>query len=232
MGITGPWSRPGEPTGEEAPARGGVGTLPSPSGGVGTLSSSPTTLLGGGVLDASSSLVGVLAVALAGAGCASALVAAVAAAGCSVACGAASPTAATGSAVLCSETWSGLTSDAALNNKTTFKQCQKQQQKTERRSAKVKHLQVRSSVHCGEPPPGPTGWHLRSCLCDTRCRRVAGHPISGGRRSVRTTTRPPNQRRCSLLLLVVVGGDPDEPTAFRRLAALCWQRWHRGRVCC
>jgi len=95
----------------------------SPAGGVGTLSSSPTTLLGGGVLAASSSLVGVLAAALAGTGCSLALVAAAVTAGCSVACGAASPMAATCSAVLCSATWSGLTSDAALNNETTYKQC-------------------------------------------------------------------------------------------------------------
>jgi len=122
-GITGPWSRLGEPAGEEASARGGVGTPHSLAGGVGTLSSSPTTLLGGGVLAASSSLIGVLAAALAGAVCSSALVAAVVTAGCSVACGAASPTAATGSAVLCSATWSGSTSDAALDNETTFKQC-------------------------------------------------------------------------------------------------------------
>jgi len=77
-GITGPWSRPGEPTGEEAPARGGIGTpLSSAGGGVRDLLSSSTTLLGGGVLVASSFLVGVLAAALAGAGCSSALSAAV-----------------------------------------------------------------------------------------------------------------------------------------------------------
>ena len=170
--------------------------------------------------------------ALAGAGSSSALVAAVAAAGCSVACGAASPTVATGSAVLCSATWSGLTSDAALNNETTFKQCQKQQQKTERRSTKVKHLQVRSPVCCGEPPPGPTGWRLRSHLYDAWCRRVAGHRISGGRRCVRSTARSPDQRRRGLLLLVVVIGDPDESTALWCLTALRRQRLCGGGVCC
>jgi len=92
-GITGPWSRPGEPAGEEAPARGGVGTpLSSAGGGVGTLSSSSTMLLGGGVLVASSSLVVVLAVVFAEAGCSSTLSATVVVAGCSVVCGAA-PTA-------------------------------------------------------------------------------------------------------------------------------------------
>jgi len=130
-GITGPWSRPGEPTGDEVPARGGVGTPLSSAGGVGALLSSSTTLLGGGVLAASSFLVGVLVVALAGAGCSSVLVAVVVAAGCSVVCGAASPTAATGSAALWPATWSGSTFDAALNNKTTIKQCQKQQQNVE-----------------------------------------------------------------------------------------------------
>ena len=134
--------------GEEDSARGGVGTSLSPARGVGTLSSSPTTLLGGGVLVAPSSLVGVLAAALTGTGCSSALVAAVVTAGCSVACGAASPTAAAGSAVLCSATWSGLTSDAALVNETTFKQCQKQQQNAERRSTKVRLSTYRSDRLC------------------------------------------------------------------------------------
>jgi len=77
-------------------------------------------LLRGGILAASSSLVGALAVEFTGAGCSSTLVAAADAAGCSVAYGAASPTAAAGSAVLWPATWSGLTSDAALNNETTF----------------------------------------------------------------------------------------------------------------
>jgi hypothetical protein len=80
-GITGPWSRPGEPTGEEAPARGGDGTLPSSAGGVGTLLPSSAIVLGGGVLPASPSLGGVLAAALAGADSPSMPVAAAAAAG-------------------------------------------------------------------------------------------------------------------------------------------------------
>jgi len=100
VGITGPWSRPGEPTGEEAPARGGVGTLPSPAGGVGTLSSPSTMLLGGGALVASSSLVGLLAAVLAEAGSSSALSATVAAAGCSVVCSAVSTAASADSATL------------------------------------------------------------------------------------------------------------------------------------
>ena len=148
MGVSGPWSRPGEPAGGEAPARGGVGTPLSSAGGVGALLSSSTTILGGGVLAASSFLVGVLAAALAGAGCSSALVAAVVAAGCSVVCGAASPTTAVGSAALWTATWSGSTSDAALNNKTTFKQCQKQKQNAEYRSTKVRLITYRSERLC------------------------------------------------------------------------------------
>jgi len=99
-GIIGPWSRPGELTGDEAPPRGGVGSPFSSTGGVGALLSSSTTLLWGDVLAASSPLVGALAVAFAGAGCSSTLVAAADAAGSSVVYGAASPTAAAGSAVL------------------------------------------------------------------------------------------------------------------------------------
>ena len=81
-------------------------------------------------------------------------------------------------------------------------------------------------MRCGEPPPDSTGRCLRPRLhdarrLDVRSRRVTGHPTSGGRRNVQTTARPPDQRRHGLLLLVVVVGDPDEPTALWRLAALC-----------
>jgi hypothetical protein len=70
------------PSGEETPARGGVGTLPSSArGGVEARLSSSTALLRGGVLTASPSLIGVPAVALAGAGCSSALSATVVTAG-------------------------------------------------------------------------------------------------------------------------------------------------------
>ena len=59
--ITGPLFRPGEPFSKEASAQGGVGShLSSAGGGVGALSPSSTTLLGGGVFAASSSLAGVL----------------------------------------------------------------------------------------------------------------------------------------------------------------------------
>ena len=102
--------------------------------------------------------------------------------------------------------------------------------------SKIKNLQVRAPVCRGEPSPGPTGRCLRPRLydarrLDVRCRRVAGHPTSGGRRNVRTTVRPPDQIRRGLLLLVAVVGDPDEPTVLWRLAALRWQclrrRWIR-----
>jgi len=123
VGITGPWSRPGEPTGEEAPARGGIGTpLSSTDGGVGALHSSSTTLLGGRVLAASSFLLGTAG--------SSALSAAVVVAGCS--------TAATGSADLLNGSnrlCRPLASNVVrvdvrrrANSKTTFKQCQKQKQ--------------------------------------------------------------------------------------------------------
>ena len=111
-------------------------------------------------------------------------------------------------------------------SKTTTKQ------RTSQYESKIKHLQVRSPVCRGEPPPGPTGWCLRPHLYDARCRRVAGHPISGGRRNVRTTARPPDQTRRGLLLLVVVVGDPDESTALWCLTALRRQRFRRGGVCC
>ena len=84
----------------------------------------------------------------------------------------------------------------------------------------------------GEPPPSSTGRQLRPRLGDARHRRVAGHPITSGRCTVRTASRPSNQRRCRLLLLDVVVGDPDEPTALWRLAALCWQCRRRRRIRC
>jgi len=66
IGIKRPLPRLGEPFGEEASSRGRVGALLSSAGeGVGALSPSSVTLLGGGVLVASSSLVGVLAPVLA-----------------------------------------------------------------------------------------------------------------------------------------------------------------------
>ena len=237
-GITGPQSRLGEPTGEEAPARGGVGTLPSSAGGgVGALPSSSTTLLVGGVLAASLSLVGVPAVALARAGCSSVLSAAFVAADCSVVYGAASLATATGSAALWPAMWSGSTSNAALTRRqhlTNVKSSNKTQNISQYGS-KIENLQVRAPVRHGEePPPGPTGRCLCPCLYDTRRldvwgRRVAGHPTSGGRRNVWTTAQSPDQRRCGLLLLVVVG-DLDELTLLWRLAALCRQRLRRGRV--
>ena len=108
--------------------------------------------------------------------------------------------------------------------------------RTSQYESKIKHL-VRSPVCRGEPPPGPTSWCMRPRLydarrLDARCRRVAGHPTSGGRRYVRTTARPLDQRRRSLLLLLVVVGDPDESTALWRLTALRRQRFRRGGVRC
>jgi len=103
---------------------------------------------------------------------------------------------------------------------------------TSQYECKIKYLQVRSPVCCGEPPPDPTGWCLRPRLYDARCRRVAGQPISGGRRYIQTTARPLDQGRRGLLLLVVIGGDPDESTTLWRLTALRQQRFRRGGVCC
>ena len=97
-------------------------------------------LLGGGVLAPSSFLVGVLAMALAGAGCTSALLAAVVATGCSVVCGAASPTEATGSAALWPAMRSGSTSDAALNNKTTFTMSETATKRKLKYESKIKNL--------------------------------------------------------------------------------------------
>jgi len=120
-GITGPWTRPGEPTDEEAPARGGVGTsLPSTGGGGGALSSPSAALLGGGIPAASSTLVGLLAAVLVEVGSSSVLSGTAAAAGCSAVGGAASSAAQAGSATPWPATWSGLTSDAALKNKVAF----------------------------------------------------------------------------------------------------------------
>ena len=120
IGITGPLPRPGEPFGEEVSARGGVGTLlSSVGGGVGALSSSSATLLGGGVLAAYSSPSGVPALVFAGAGCSSAVSAPTTSMGHPsvpswVVYGAASSTTTTGSAVFWPAMLSGSTSDATL----------------------------------------------------------------------------------------------------------------------
>ena len=148
-GITGPWSRLGEPVGDEAPARGGVGTpLSSAGGGVGTLSSSSMMLLGGGVLIASSSLVGVLAAVFAEDGCSSTLSATIVAAGCFVVCGAAPRAAATGSATLWPATRSGSTSDAVLAIRRHFNNVKTQQQNAKHRSAKVRMQTYKSERRC------------------------------------------------------------------------------------
>jgi len=120
-GITGPWTRPGDPVAEETPARGSVGTShPSKGGGVGALPPPSATFLGGGVPIASSTLVGLLAAVLVEAGSSSVLSGTAAAAGCSAVCGAASSAAQAGSVTLWPVAWSGLTSDAVLKNKAAF----------------------------------------------------------------------------------------------------------------
>ena len=87
-----------------------------------------------------------------------------------------------------------------------------------------------------DPPPGPAGRRCRlgrskTSWLDVRSRRVTGHPVASGRRDIRATAWPPDQGRHGLLLLLlVVISDPNEPTVFRRLAALRRQRFRRRRI--
>ena len=132
------------------------------------------------------------------------------------------------------------------NNKTTFKQCQNAATKRKplQHESKNENLQVRAPVCCGEPPLGPTSRHLRPRLYDTRrldvrCRRVTGHPTSGGGRNVWTTARPPPPPRrhrrsgqvdgalapgCSPSAVLPQGRGPP-PVAFSLPLCLRWSGW-------